>query len=212
MKLTRKMIVSVAIIVVLGLSTFVAWTQFFGPQKEVAVFETSLGTIEIELDRQRAPLTVDNFVKYVKAGFYDGTVIHRVEPGFVLQGGGFTATAEKAAGLPPIRLESNNGLKNLAGTIAMARTSVPDSATSQFFVNLADNPDLNYVSTAQPGYAVFGKVVAADKLVRDVEHLAPVQADDLVPRRLVAVEAPLDNVVDRGNARVDGRMITSGCS
>lgn len=168
MKLTRNAIVSVAIIVVLGLSSFVAWTQFFGPPKEVAVFETSMGTIEIELDRQKAPLTVDNFVKYVKAGFYDGTVIHRVEPGFVLQGGGFTANAEKAAGLPPIKLESTNGLKNLAGTIAMARTSVPDSATSQFFINLVDNPDLNYASTAQPGYAVFGKVVAGMSVVNSI--------------------------------------------
>jgi cyclophilin family peptidyl-prolyl cis-trans isomerase len=167
MKLSRRAIVSILIIVVLGLSSFVVWTQFFGQPKEVAVFETSMGTIEIELDRQKAPVTVDNFVKYVKAGFYDGTVIHRVEPGFVLQGGGFTATAEKAVGTP-IKLESNNGLKNLAGTIAMARTSVPDSATSQFFINLVDNLELDYSSTAQPGYAVFGKVVAGMSVVDSI--------------------------------------------
>ncbi|MDP2900598.1 MAG: peptidylprolyl isomerase [Candidatus Bathyarchaeota archaeon] len=167
MKLSRKAIVSILIIVVLGLSSIVVWTQFFAPPKEVAVFETSLGTIEIQLDRQKAPITVENFVKYVKAGFYNGTVIHRVEPNFVLQGGGFTATAEKTPGTP-IKLESNNGLKNLAGTIAMARTSVPDSATSQFFINLVDNTDLDYSSTALPGYAVFGKVVAGMSVVNSI--------------------------------------------
>jgi peptidyl-prolyl cis-trans isomerase A (cyclophilin A) len=163
MKFSRKTIISILVIAILGLSSFVVWTQFFGPPKEVAVFETSLGNIEIQLDRQKAPITVENFVKYVKAGFYDGTVFHRVMPGFIIQGGGFTTTAEKATDAP-IKLESNNGLRNLAGTIAMARTSVPDSATSEFFINLVDNLDLDY-SSANSGYAVFGKVVTGINVV-----------------------------------------------
>jgi peptidyl-prolyl cis-trans isomerase A (cyclophilin A) len=166
MKLNRKMIISILVIAVLGLSSFVAWNQLFGPPSEVAVFETSMGTIEIQLDRQKAPITVENFVKYVKTSYYDGTVFHRVMPGFVIQGGGYTTTAEKVAGAP-IKLESNNGLKNLAGTIAMARTDDPDSATSQFFINLVDDPDLDY-STTYSGYAVFGKVVAGMSVVNSI--------------------------------------------
>ena len=121
---------------------------------------TSKGNIVLELDPSKAPITVDNFLAYVKAGFYSNTIFHRVIPGFVVQGGGFTSGLVQQSGLKsPIVLESNNGLKNLRGTLAMARTSAADSATSQFFVNLVDNGFLDYKDASNPGYAVFGKVV-----------------------------------------------------
>jgi peptidyl-prolyl cis-trans isomerase A (cyclophilin A) len=168
MKFSRKALISILIIVVLATSSFVVWSQFLSAPTEIAVLETSMGTIEIQLERQKAPVTVDNFVKYVKTGFYDGTVIHRVKPGFVIQGGGYhTANVSKTTNAP-IKLESHNGLKNSVGTIAMARTNVADSATSQFFINLADNTDLDYVSASNPGYAVFGKVVSGIEVVNNI--------------------------------------------
>ena len=121
---------------------------------------TSKGNIVLELDPGKAPITVDNFLAYVKAGFYSNTIFHRVIPGFVVQGGGYTSGMVQQTGLKsPIALESDNGLKNLRGTLAMARTSAPASASSQFFVNLVDNAFLDYKDASNPGYAVFGKVV-----------------------------------------------------
>ena len=125
-----------------------------GDVMEVVVLETSKGNIEITLDRGRAPVTVDNFLRYVKEGNYDGTVFHRVIDGFMIQGGGFTPDGKQKQVHEPIKLESGNGLKNLAGTVAMARTMSPDSATSQFFINLIDNGFLDY-APGNPGYAVF---------------------------------------------------------
>lgn len=128
------------------------------PQVQLA---TSKGNFTLELDPGKAPTTVDNFLAYVKAGFYSNTIFHRVIPGFVVQGGGYTSGVLPQSGLkPPIALESNNGLTNLRGTVAMARTNDPNSATSQFFVNLVDNAFLNYKDASNPGYAVFGKVVS----------------------------------------------------
>ena len=124
---------------------------------ETVVLETSMGDIEIELNREKAPKTVENFISYVKSGFYNGTIFHRVIKGFMVQGGGFTPDAKEKETLAPIKLESGNGLGNLRGTIAMARTPDPDSATSQFFINAVDNGFLDY-SAGNPGYAVFGKV------------------------------------------------------
>ena len=126
-----------------------------------ATIETSMGTITLELDEGRAPATVANFVEYAKSGFYDGTIFHRVIDGFMIQGGGFTKDMNQKETRGPIRNEAMNGLKNLRGTIAMARTMVVDSATSQFFINLVDNDFLDFSApTAQGfGYAVFGKVV-----------------------------------------------------
>jgi peptidyl-prolyl cis-trans isomerase A (cyclophilin A) len=122
---------------------------------------TSSGEIVLALDPVKAPVTVANFLKYVTNGFYNNTIIHRVEPGFVIQGGGYvTGRVLKTGTLAPIALESQNGLSNLRGTIAMARTNAPNSATSQFFFNTLDNLDLNYNSAAQPGYAVFGRVIS----------------------------------------------------
>ncbi|VVB98175.1 Cyclophilin type peptidyl-prolyl cis-trans isomerase/CLD [uncultured archaeon] len=135
--------------------------------KEIAVLETSMGKIEIELDREHAPLTVENFVLYVKSGFYDGTVFHRVIEGFMVQGGGFTPDGKQKAARAPIRLEAGGGQKNTSGTVAMARTNDPDSATSQFFINVADNDFLNR-ATGNAGYAVFGKVVSGMDTVNKI--------------------------------------------
>ena len=123
--------------------------------------ETNRGTITLELDDGKAPATVGNFIKYAKSGFYDGTIFHRVIDGFMIQGGGFTKDMNQKPTDAPIMNEAMNGLKNLRGTIAMARTAVVDSATSQFFINLVDNPFLDFVSPDPRnfGYAVFGWVV-----------------------------------------------------
>lgn len=125
-----------------------------------AVMETSLGTITLELDEGKSPETVRNFAEYAKSGHYDGTIFHRVIDGFMIQGGGFTRAMDQKPTRAPIKNEASNGLKNLRGTIAMARTMVVDSATSQFFINLVDNDFLNFrAPTPQHyGYAVFGKV------------------------------------------------------
>ncbi|MDX1435006.1 MAG: peptidylprolyl isomerase [Gammaproteobacteria bacterium] len=123
--------------------------------------ETSLGPIVIELDRARAPATVDNFLAYVADGFYDGTVFHRVIADFMIQGGGFTPELERKGTRTAIRNEAGNGLSNVRGSIAMARTSQPHSATAQFFINVEDNPNLDFRAPTQSGfgYAVFGRVV-----------------------------------------------------
>jgi cyclophilin family peptidyl-prolyl cis-trans isomerase len=119
-----------------------------------------MGTITLDLDAEKAPLTVANFVKYAKSGHYDGTIFHRVIDGFMIQGGGFTKDMNQKETRQPIRNEAMNGLKNVRGTIAMARTMVVDSATSQFFINLVDNNFLDFQSPTPQGfgYAVFGKV------------------------------------------------------
>ncbi len=124
------------------------------------VMETSKGTIELELDRAKAPNTVANFVNYVKKGHYDGVIFHRVIPDFMIQGGGFTADMDQKATDTPIENEAKNGLKNVRGSIAMARTSNPHSASAQFFINLKDNSFLDYPGQDGWGYCVFGKVSA----------------------------------------------------
>jgi peptidyl-prolyl cis-trans isomerase A (cyclophilin A) len=120
---------------------------------------TSMGNIVMELNPQATPVTVNNFLSYVSSGFYQGLLFHRVIAGFVVQGGGYTTGLNKKAGQAAIVLETNKGLINIRGTVAMARTNVPDSATSEFYFNLVDNPALDYQSAATPGYAVFGTVV-----------------------------------------------------
>ena len=127
-------------------------------QKQVKL-ETSMGDIVIELNEEASPITVKNFLRYVEEGFYDGTIFHRVIPDFMIQGGGFTAEMVQKKPHPPIVNEASNGLKNDRGTIAMARTANPDSATSQFFINHKNNDFLNYAGQSKPGYTVFGKVV-----------------------------------------------------
>jgi len=141
------------------------------PQVEL---KTTLGTIVVELDVEKAPLTVENFLQYVKDGHYDGTVFHRVIPGFMIQGGGFTADFKEKTTRAPIRNEAGNGLRNATGTLAMARRPDPHSATAQFFINVADNNSLNFRFPTQEGhgYAVFGKVV---KGMDVVERIVKVQ-------------------------------------
>lgn len=135
----------------------------------VVEMDTTLGKIKIELFEKEAPLSVKNFLDYAKSGFYNDTIFHRVIPGFMIQGGGFTADRKQKPTNAAIKNEAANGLKNNRGTIAMARTSSPDSATSQFFINVANNDMLNRPSPDGFGYAVFGKVVdgmdVADKIV-----------------------------------------------
>jgi len=120
--------------------------------------KTTKGSIILELDEEKAPVTVANFLRYVKEGFYDGTIFHRIIPDFVIQGGGFTPDMTKKETHEAIINESSNGLRNARGTISMARTRAPDSATSQFFINLVNNYRLDFVE-GRPGYAVFGKVI-----------------------------------------------------
>ncbi|MHC4425595.1 MAG: peptidylprolyl isomerase [Planctomycetota bacterium] len=134
-------------------------------EKKMVKLETSMGDIVIELDEQAAPVTVKNFLGYVEEGFFDGTIFHRVIPDFMIQGGGFTAEMTEKETHEPITNEANNGLKNGRGTIAMARTSDPHSATAQFFINHSDNDFLNYVENGNPGYAVFGKAIEGMDIV-----------------------------------------------
>lgn len=141
------------------------------------------GNIDLELDPEKAPITVNNFLNYVNANFFNNTIFHRVIAGFVIQGGGYTpGNPDPAAKNPtqqPIALESNNGLLNLRGALAMARTSEPNSATSQFYINLVDNPSLDYKSDAEPGYAVFGKVVAGLEVVDAIGAVPTRDASDI---------------------------------
>ena len=142
------------------------------PMPQVSLF-TSKGNITLELDPLAAPLSVNNFLNYVNKGFYRGTLFHRVIPNFVVQGGGYTTGMVKKSGqASPIELESNKGLSNLRGSLAMARTYLPNSATSEFYINLKDNVSLDYKNAANPGYAVFGKVIQGLEVV-DAMALEP---------------------------------------
>ena len=128
---------------------------------------TTVGPMTLELDADNAPKTVENFLSYVSSGFYDGTIFHRVIDNFMVQGGGFTADMEQKATQAPIENEANNGLKNALGTIAMARTQDPHSATAQFFINVQDNDFLNHTGENMQGwgYAVFGKVTKGEDVL-----------------------------------------------
>ena len=151
------------------------------------LLETSMGNITVELAPERAPITVRNFLAYVEKGHYDGTIFHRVIPGFMIQGGGFTADMNEKPTMQPIPLEARGGLPNDRYTIAMARTSYPHSATSQFFINVADNDFLN-ADRAQDGngYAVFGRVVAGEDVV---DKIAGVKTGAKGMMRDVPIEA-----------------------
>ncbi|MDT8999160.1 peptidylprolyl isomerase [Paucibacter sp. APW11] len=143
---------------------------------QVVKLSTNKGDIRIELDAEKAPKSVANFVQYVKAGHYNGTIFHRVIDGFMIQGGGFTQKLEQKPVRAPIPLESTNGLKNVRGSIAMARTMVPDSATSQFFINVQDNPGLDAENARDGrGYAVFGQVIEGMDVVDKIRAI-PTQA------------------------------------
>ncbi|MFT4250805.1 MAG: peptidylprolyl isomerase [Candidatus Woesearchaeota archaeon] len=139
-------------------------------ENPVVVIQTNHGEIIVELDQENAPVTVQNFLEYVDAGFYENTIFHRVIVDFMIQGGGFTPDGMQKQTNPPIALESQTGLSNDRGTIAMARTSVPDSATAQFFINHADNDFLNYAPN-NPGYAVFGRVIEGMDVVDEIAQV-----------------------------------------
>ncbi len=155
------------IVLILGAVFLLSVTAYAGTMVEM---KTSLGTITIELNDEKAPLTVDNFLHYVDSGFYDGTIFHRVIRNFMIQGGGFDQHERRKQTREPIRNEADNGLQNAKGTIAMARTNVVDSATSQFFINLVDNHSLNHRSNDARGfgYAVFGRVVNGMDVVEKI--------------------------------------------
>lgn len=153
-----------------------------------AVIRTNMGDIQLELFADRAPATVENFISYAKSGFYEGTVFHRVISHFMIQGGGFTANMEKKPTGEPIANEAGNGLSNTRGTIAMARTNDPHSATSQFFINVQDNMNLDYTGQGGPagwGYAVFGRVTSGLEVVDDIRF---VQTTKVGPYADVPVE------------------------
>jgi cyclophilin family peptidyl-prolyl cis-trans isomerase len=138
----------------------------------MVLVKTSMGSFKIELFAKEAPVTVKNFLNYVDKKFYDGTIFHRVMPGFVIQGGGFDKNMVQKTTLSPIQNEAKNGLNNLRGTLSMARTNDINSATSQFFVNLKSNAALDHVSDAQFGYAVFGKVVQGMDVIDKIAAVA----------------------------------------
>jgi len=143
-------------------------------ENATAVIQTSKGEIHIELFAEQAPLTVANFINYANSGFYDGTIFHRVISHFMIQGGGFTPEMEKKATGEPITNEANNGLSNKRGTLAMARTNDPHSATAQFFINVQDNMNLDYTGQTGPGgwgYAVFGRVTRGMEVVDDIRFV-----------------------------------------
>lgn len=138
--------------------------------KPKVTFQTNKGTITVELYNDKAPKTVENFLQYVKDGHYENTIFHRVIPGFVVQGGGFTVDFKQKPTRAPIAIESNNGLSNSRGTLSMARTSDPNSATAQFYINLTDNKNLDYSGSTPSGYGytVFGKVVEGMDVVDQI--------------------------------------------
>lgn len=138
----------------------------------MVILTTSLGAIHIELDADRAPLTCENFRQYVRDGFYDGTIFHRVINNFMVQGGGFEPGMKQKRTRAPIQNEANNGLRNRTGSIAMARTTAPHSASAQFFINVADNGFLDYPGQDGWGYCVFGQVVEGMDVVNQIKALA----------------------------------------
>jgi cyclophilin family peptidyl-prolyl cis-trans isomerase len=160
------------------------------PQVEI---KTNLGAITIELYPDKAPKTVENFLQYVKSGFFKGTIFHRVIAGFMIQGGGFTQSYEQKPTRDPIENEAANGLKNEIGTIAMARTQRPDSATAQFFINVADNVFLDHTAPTLRGYgyAVFGKVVKGMDVVNNIAQIPTGQGGPFprdVPQQQVVIQ------------------------
>lgn len=179
------------LIALLALGLFVSQLQAQEiPLYPKVLMTTNRGNIVLELDRARAPVTVDNFLAYVESGYYDGTIFHRVIPGFMVQGGGFTAGYEEKSTGDPIANESGNGLSNRTGTIAMARINKPHSATAQFFINVADNDNLD-PSLSRWGYAVFGTVIEGMNVVGEIEAVptgpgGPFPTD--APRSLVLIE------------------------
>ena len=160
----RKLFASLILIA----SCFASQTAIAGPKVE---FKTTMGNFVVELDDVKAPKTTANFLSYVKSGFYNGTIFHRVIDGFMIQGGGFTPDLVQKPTNPPVVSEAQNGLKNSSYTIAMARTSDPDSATSQFFINVNDNVPLDFPNAMGNGYTVFGKVISGMQTIDSIRKV-----------------------------------------
>jgi len=182
MKQTNKIIIGVLILAILLIVVNMP------AKNKTATIETNFGTIQVELYADKAPISVANFLNYAEAGSYDGTIFHRVMNGFMIQGGGFTPDGKQVKTNSPIKNEAKNGLKNLKYTLAMARTNVVDSATNQFFINVADNSFLNYQNEANYGYAVFGKVISGMDIV---DKIAKVKTES----RGYYEDWPVDDVV-----------------
>ena len=169
----RKIIASLFVITSLLASAIC----FAGPKVE---FKTTMGNFVVDLDDAKAPKTTANFLNYVNSGFYNGTIFHRVIDGFMIQGGGFTPELTQKQTNAPVVSEAQNGLKNQTYTIAMARTSDPDSATAQFFINVKDNEGLNYPNAMGNGYTVFGKVISGTQTIDAIRKIPTMVAS--VPR------------------------------
>ena len=191
------------------LSLMISSLAWAGPKVRM---QTNMGVFVLELNQEKAPATVENFLQYVNDGFYNGTVFHRVIDGFMIQGGGFTENLEKKDTRPPIRNEANNGLKNERGTIAMARTNDPHSATAQFFINVVNNDFLDYRSSDMRGwgYAVFGKVIEGMDVIDKIKAVptgasGPFNRD--VPKTPVIIESvTLVNPTAEGTAPASAAM------
>jgi cyclophilin family peptidyl-prolyl cis-trans isomerase len=167
MKFSRRNILTAA--VALSLSSFFHLAQAANAPQ--VLLKTNMGEIVLELNQEKAPISTENFLQYVKSGQYDGTIFHRVISSFMIQGGGFTANMQEKPTRAPIQNEAKNGLRNNAYTIAMARTQNPQSATAQFFINTGDNNFLNYPGQDGWGYAVFGKVVKGTEVVDKIKQV-----------------------------------------
>ncbi len=176
MKLFRKLLpcltpyLTLCLALITATATFADKLDVSSPQNPQAILTTDLGVVTLELLADKAPLSVANFLQYAQSGFYNGVIFHRVIPGFVAQTGGYTFDFVKKPTSDPIKNESRNGLRNLRGTVAMARLTHPDSATSQFFINLTNNTDLD-AAKKKPGYTVFARVIAGmdviDKIAKE---------------------------------------------
>jgi peptidyl-prolyl cis-trans isomerase B (cyclophilin B) len=179
-----------AVVILVGIFAYRGVRHTTGESTVIVDMKTNHGTIVLELYPDKAPETVKNFLEYVNEGFYNGTIFHRVIPGFMIQGGGFEPGMKQKPTRAPIKNEADNGLKNDTGTIAMARTPDPNSATAQFFINAKDNGFLNYTAPTPQGwgYCVFGKVIKGMDVVQAIEHVS-------TTNRAGHQDVPVDDVV-----------------
>jgi cyclophilin family peptidyl-prolyl cis-trans isomerase len=194
MNKTRRLFSAITVACLLGSTSSVFATEAPKAKPVSVKIVTNMGAITVELDAAKAPKTVENFLSYVKSGFYNGTIFHRVIPGFMIQGGGFTPDFRQKPTQAPIVNEADNGLGNRRGTIAMARTSDPDSATAQFFINVADNKFLDYSGPSMQGagYAVFGHVTSGMNVVDQIVSTPTGAAGPFpqdVPKKTVLIES-----------------------
>jgi len=188
----------ITIVAVIGVVGFIAMLGLSG-DNPIVIMETSMGTVKIELFQNKAPITVGNFLKYVDDKFYDGTIFHRVMPDFMIQGGGFLPGLQEKKTRAPIKNESYNGERNRRGTLAMARTGMPDSATAQFFINVVDNDFLDKANARDKvGYAVFGRVIEGMDVV---DKIRKVPTEDVGQHEKV----PVEDVVIKSIRRVEKR-------